>query len=83
VTTRRHTEAVQAAPAPQEPAIGVCYVTAVADPGGDVSELLVRLVMTSDVASPETITRQARGPDAACLALRTWMSTMCQPEQLR
>jgi hypothetical protein len=62
----------------ETPKVGVCYVTAVGDPGADVSDLLVRLEMTVDVDSQEMTTRHARGPDAACHALRSWMTAMCR-----
>jgi hypothetical protein len=65
--------------ADEPPAIGVCHVTATAYPGVDISRLLVRLVMTLDVDSPQTATRHARGADQACRELRMWMGAMCLP----
>ena len=60
--------------------VGVCHVTATADSEVDVSQLLVRLVMTRDVASAEVATVYARGTAAASQELSDWMKGMCGPD---
>ena len=67
-------------PIAQRGVTGVCHVTATAEPDTDISRLLVRLVMTFDVDSAQTVTRHALGPDEACRELRHWMQAMCAPE---
>jgi hypothetical protein len=59
--------------------IGVCHVTATAEPGTDISRLLVRLVMTLDVESAQSVIRHVLGADEACRELRQWMQAMCAP----
>jgi len=74
-----HTVVVQQTPAFEKSAVGVCYVTAVANPDADISDLVVRFVITRSVASSQVSTRHVRGYDAACAVLRNWMTAMCQP----
>jgi hypothetical protein len=57
---------------------GVCYLTAVAGPGDDVSDLRVEITMTFDLESGQRTETVAQGVDAACLELRSWMSEMCR-----
>jgi hypothetical protein len=66
-----------------ESVVGVCYVTATSQPGADVSELVVRFVMTRDVGSSEVSIEHSRGFDAACSVLRSWMTAMCRPKAPR
>jgi hypothetical protein len=74
---------VRQKPESESPKVGVCYVTTVGEPGHDISDLLVRLDMTFDVASSDVTTQHARGPEAACSALRSWMNAMCRPQEQR
>jgi hypothetical protein len=67
-------------PASLESVVGVCYLTATSHPGADASELVVRFVMTRDVGSSEVSIEHARGFDAACSVLRSWMTAMCRPK---
>jgi hypothetical protein len=71
---------VQHTPESPEAVVGVCYFTAVSDPGADISELVIRFEMTGDVSSFETTAEYARGFDEACGVLRSWMTAMCRPE---
>lgn len=57
--------------------IGVFYVTAVATPGSDASDVSVRIVMTLDVESGQATTRHAHGVIDACQELRAWMIALC------
>lgn len=71
---------MQQTPASPEAAVGVCYLTAAADPAAAISELVVRFVMTDNVHSARVQTQYARGFDQACLVLRFWMTAMCQQQ---
>lgn len=59
--------------------VGVCYLTAVHSPGATAEELIVRVVSTSDVASPKTTAQHVVGVDAAAETVRLWLVGLCLP----
>lgn len=57
--------------------VGVYYVSAPVEAGSQPDDLAVRIVTTLDVDGGEASTRVVKGADAACLALREWMTALC------
>lgn len=57
---------------------GVCHLTTTVQSGCDPSALVVRLVISHDVESQQSIVRHAVGPDQACQELRRWIEEMCE-----